>query len=76
MGLGLGRNQSELFGNASCISLVLHHLLKELPIEIIFSNALDILHLIECSYDYSFDQVFYSGIHVLLLREAFSSVYA
>lgn len=56
MGLGLARNQSELFGNSSCVSLVLHHLLRELPIRIVCSNALDILHLIECSNDYSFDQ--------------------
>lgn len=71
IGLGLGRNRSELFGNSSCVSLVLHYLLRELPIGIICSNALDILHLIECSNDYSFDQVFYE-IHVLLLLEAFS----
>lgn len=76
MGLGLARNQSELFGNSSCVSLVLHHLLRELPIRIVCSNALDILHLIECSNDYSFDQVFYPEIRVLLLLEAFGSVYA
>ncbi|XP_070033355.1 uncharacterized protein [Nicotiana tomentosiformis] len=74
MGLGLGRNQSELFGNASCISLVLHHLLKELPIEIIFSNALDILHLIECSYDYSFDQCLNFKLLGLRLCENISQV--
>nr|XP_009769520.1 PREDICTED: UPF0505 protein C16orf62 homolog isoform X8 [Nicotiana sylvestris] len=74
MGLGLGRNQSELFGNSSCISLVLHHLLKELPIEIIFSNALDILHLIECSYDYSFDQCLNFKLLGLRLCENISQV--
>ncbi|XP_019193778.1 PREDICTED: UPF0505 protein isoform X1 [Ipomoea nil] len=56
VGLGLGRSQSKLFGNSSCSSIILHHLLKELPVGIICLNALDILHLIECSNDYSFDQ--------------------
>nr|GLL22561.1 UPF0505 protein isoform X2 [Ipomoea trifida] len=56
VGLGLGRSQSKLFGNSSCSSIILHHLLKELPVGIICLNALDILHLIEYSNDYSFDQ--------------------
>ncbi|KAE9596373.1 putative UPF0505 family protein [Lupinus albus] len=38
------------------VSIVLHHLLKELPIEVVCSNALQILHLIEFSKDSSFDQ--------------------
>ncbi|CAL0315900.1 unnamed protein product [Lupinus luteus] len=38
------------------VSVVLHHLLKELPIEVVCSNALQILHLIEFSKDSSFDQ--------------------
>ncbi|GAV81964.1 Vps35 domain-containing protein [Cephalotus follicularis] len=54
--LGLGRNQMELFGSSPCVSIVLHYLLKELPTEVVSSNALEILHLIECSHDYSFDQ--------------------
>ncbi|KAL1307448.1 UPF0505 protein C16orf62 homolog isoform X1 [Arachis ipaensis] len=53
--LGLMKNQQD-FGSVSCVSVVLHHLLKELPIEIVSSNALQMLHLIEFSKDYSFDQ--------------------
>ncbi|XP_028069438.1 UPF0505 protein isoform X1 [Camellia sinensis] len=49
MDLGLGRKQP-------CVSIILHHLLKELPSELVGSNALEILQLIECSKDYSFDQ--------------------
>ncbi|KAG6671064.1 hypothetical protein I3843_Q017200 [Carya illinoinensis] len=54
--LGSRRNQVELFGSLQCISMVLHHLLKELPAEVVTSNAMEILHIIECSNDYSFDQ--------------------
>ncbi|KAK7847415.1 upf0505 protein c16orf62 like protein, partial [Quercus suber] len=53
---GLGMNQVELFGSFSCLSIVLHHLLKELPAEVVTSSAVEILHTIECSNDYSFDQ--------------------
>ncbi|XP_062169549.1 uncharacterized protein LOC133875428 isoform X2 [Alnus glutinosa] len=54
--LGLGRNQVDLFGSLPCASIVLHQLLKELPAEIVTSNAVVILHIIERSNDYSFDQ--------------------
>ncbi|XP_059443996.1 uncharacterized protein LOC132175919 isoform X2 [Corylus avellana] len=54
--LGLGRNQVDLFGSLPCVSIVLHQLLKELPAEIVTSNAVEILHIIERSNDYSFDQ--------------------
>ncbi|KAA8523649.1 hypothetical protein F0562_010072 [Nyssa sinensis] len=54
--LGLGRNRSELYGKFPCTSIVLHHLLKELPTELVNSNAVEILQLIECSNDYSFNQ--------------------
>lgn len=54
--LGLGRNQEDLCGSSPCISFVLHHLLKELPTEVIRSNFVGILHLIECSQDHYFDQ--------------------
>ncbi|KAL3352555.1 hypothetical protein AABB24_020514 [Solanum stoloniferum] len=74
MGLGLARNQSELFGNSSCVSLVLHHLLRELPIRIVCSNALDILHLIECSNDYSFNQCLNYKLLGLRLCENISHV--
>ncbi|KAH9803871.1 VPS35 endosomal protein sorting factor-like [Citrus sinensis] len=56
MELGLGRNQVELFGSNPCVSVVLHHLLKELPTEIVGSYAVEILHLIEYSNDKSYDQ--------------------
>ncbi|KAK4727305.1 hypothetical protein R3W88_032222 [Solanum pinnatisectum] len=74
MGFGLARNQLELFGNSSCISLVLHHLLRELPIRIVCSNALDILHLIECSNDYSFNQCLNYKLLGLRLCENISHV--
>lgn len=54
--LGLGRNQEDLCGSSPCISFVLDHLLKELPTEVIRSNFVGILHLIECSQDHYFDQ--------------------
>lgn len=57
VGLGLGRSQSDLFGDCSCTSIIIHHLLKELPSSIICSSAMDILHLIECNDDFSFNQV-------------------
>ncbi|KAM7498908.1 hypothetical protein LguiA_023322 [Lonicera macranthoides] len=56
MRMELGRNHSELFGKLQCVSIVLHHLLNELPTEVVCSNGVDILDLIECSNDYSFNQ--------------------
>ncbi|XP_024021674.1 UPF0505 protein [Morus notabilis] len=56
MELGLGRNEEELFGTFPCVSVVLHHLLKELPTEVFSSSAVKILHVIECSNDNSFNQ--------------------
>ncbi|KAK3025568.1 hypothetical protein RJ639_041046, partial [Escallonia herrerae] len=55
-GLGLQGNQSELFGKSQCLSVVLHHLLKELPLEVVCSNAVEILYLIECTNDCSLNQ--------------------
>ncbi|XP_021852740.1 uncharacterized protein [Spinacia oleracea] len=54
--LGVTRNLSELFGEYSCVSLLLHHLLKELPPEAFRSNILHILDLIERGIGSSFDQ--------------------
>ncbi|KAL5548438.1 hypothetical protein UlMin_003669 [Ulmus minor] len=54
--LGLGKNEEELFGTSPYVSIVLHHLLKELPTEVVSSNAVKILNLIECSDDVSFNQ--------------------
>ncbi|KAK7385975.1 hypothetical protein VNO78_31989 [Psophocarpus tetragonolobus] len=53
--LGLMKNQQDL-GSISCVSIILHHLLKEVPIEVVSSNVVQILHLIEFSKDNSFDQ--------------------
>ncbi|KAK6946976.1 Vacuolar protein sorting-associated protein 35 [Dillenia turbinata] len=54
--LGLGGNPSVMFGKFPYISILLHHLLKQLPAEIVSSNAVAILQLIECSKDCSYDQ--------------------
>ncbi|KAI3810064.1 hypothetical protein L1987_19671 [Smallanthus sonchifolius] len=54
--LELGKSPSELHGKVPWISIILHYLLKELPTEVVCSNALEILHLVDCSSDFSFDQ--------------------
>ncbi|OVA03407.1 Vacuolar protein sorting-associated protein 35 [Macleaya cordata] len=54
--LGLERNLSKSSGSVPCISIVLHHLLKELPAESVCSHAFEIVQLIECNKDFSFDQ--------------------
>ncbi|WCJ32961.1 VPS35 endosomal protein-sorting factor-like [Euphorbia peplus] len=54
--LGLRTNQVGLPSSSPCVSIVLHNLLKELPTEVVSSKALDIMHLIKCSNDYSLDQ--------------------
>ncbi|GMJ05077.1 hypothetical protein like AT1G50730 [Hibiscus trionum] len=54
--LELGRSQEELFRGSPCVSIVLHHLLKELATDIVCFHAVDILHLIKCSNDNSYDQ--------------------
>lgn len=53
--LGLLKNQQN-FETVSCVSVVLHHLLKELPFEVVSSNVVNILHLIEFNKDTSFHQ--------------------
>ncbi|RDX62575.1 hypothetical protein CR513_59080, partial [Mucuna pruriens] len=53
--LGLMKNQQDL-ESVSCVSIILHHLLKEFPIEVVSSSVVQILHLIEFSKDNSFDQ--------------------
>lgn len=74
LGLELGRSRSELFEKSPCISIILHHLLKELPIEVINSNSLEILHLIECSGDCSSDQCLNYNLLGLRLSERISQV--
>jgi hypothetical protein len=76
--LGLMNNQQNI-GTVSCVSIVLLHLLKELPIEVIGSNVVHILHLIEFNKDNSFDQVcicnFYYALILLVHYELFTIFY-
>ncbi|XP_012460986.1 uncharacterized protein LOC105780964 isoform X1 [Gossypium raimondii] len=72
--LGLGRSQEELFGGSLCVSIVLHHLLKELPIDIVSFHAVDILHLIKCSNDNSYDQCLNYRLVGLRLSEQISQI--
>ncbi|KAJ0242181.1 Uncharacterized protein HA466_0206780 [Hirschfeldia incana] len=55
--LGFGRNKSQTSDNSTHVSILLHHLLKELPAELVSSQAMEILHMIKCSNDCSFSQV-------------------
>ncbi|KAB2096057.1 hypothetical protein ES319_A01G083400v1 [Gossypium barbadense] len=72
--LGLGRSQEELFGGSPCVSIVLHHLLKQLPIDIVSFHAVDILHLIKCSNDNSYDQCLNYRLVGLRLSEQISQI--
>ncbi|XWS11244.1 hypothetical protein CRYUN_Cryun38cG0067500 [Craigia yunnanensis] len=72
--LGLGRSREELFGGSPCVSIVLHHLLKELPIDIVSSHAVDIVRLIKCSNDYSYDQCLNYRLLGLRLCEQISQI--
>ncbi|KAI5674779.1 hypothetical protein M9H77_15143 [Catharanthus roseus] len=74
VGLGLGKDQSDLFGERPCPSVIIHHLLKELPIGVICSSAMNILHLIGCSADCSFDQFLNYKLLGLRLCESVSQV--
>ncbi|KAL7130929.1 hypothetical protein ABFS83_13G165300 [Erythranthe nasuta] len=56
LALGMAINPSILSENCSCVSIILHYVLKELPIGFICCNALEILHLVECAKDSSFLQ--------------------
>lgn len=55
--LGFGRNKSQSSDNSSHVSILLHHLLKELPSELVSSQAMEILRMIKGSNDCSFSQV-------------------
>ncbi|XP_024968287.1 UPF0505 protein-like [Cynara cardunculus var. scolymus] len=72
--LGLGKNPLEFYGKIPWISVILHHLLRELPTEVVCSNAVEILHLVECSDDYSFDQCLNYKMLGLKLCEGISQV--
>ncbi|KAL8469939.1 hypothetical protein ACS0TY_032706 [Phlomoides rotata] len=54
--LGMKSNSTILFENYSCISIVLHYILKELPIRFTCFYAVELLHLVETTDDGSFDQ--------------------
>uniref|UniRef100_A0A1J3E3C4 UPF0505 protein n=1 Tax=Noccaea caerulescens TaxID=107243 RepID=A0A1J3E3C4_NOCCA len=54
--LGFGRNNSQS-SNTSHVSILLHYLLKELPFELVSSQAMEILRMIKCSSDCSFSQI-------------------
>ncbi|XP_010500650.1 PREDICTED: UPF0505 protein-like isoform X2 [Camelina sativa] len=55
--LGFGRKKLQSSYNSSHVSILLHHLLKELPSELVSSLAMEILDMIKCSNDCSFSQV-------------------
>ncbi|PRQ31929.1 putative vacuolar protein sorting-associated protein [Rosa chinensis] len=54
--LGLGSNQVELRGRFPCASIILHHLVKQLPSQVVSSSAMEIIQLIDSSNDDSYDQ--------------------
>lgn len=58
--LGIKQSPLELADSSMCLSVVLYHLLKVLPFEIISENGLAILQLVEKSVDKSLDQVILS----------------
>ncbi|KAB2604974.1 hypothetical protein D8674_038525 [Pyrus ussuriensis x Pyrus communis] len=72
--LGVGLNQKELLGRFPCVSTVLHHLLKQLPSEVVSSRAVEILHLIECSRDDSLDQCLNYRLLELQVVDAFVDI--
>ncbi|KAF6173260.1 hypothetical protein GIB67_026955 [Kingdonia uniflora] len=51
-----GRSTSKPSSNFPCVSIILHYLIKELPAETVCTNALELVQLIECCNDISFDQ--------------------
>lgn len=61
MELGIKQSPLELPDSSTCLSVVLYHLLKVLPVEIISANGQAILQLVEKSVDKSLDQVILSS---------------
>lgn len=59
--LGFGRKKLQSSYNSSHVSILLHHLLKELPSELVSSLAMEILDMTKCSNDCSFSQVISSS---------------
>ncbi|CAN8303023.1 unnamed protein product [Cochlearia groenlandica] len=55
--LGFVKNKSQSSYKSSHVSIILHHLLKELPAELVSSQAMEILDMIKCSNDCSFSQI-------------------
>lgn len=64
----------ELYGEVPWISVILHFLLKELPVSVVCSKAVEILHLVDRSSDYSFDQCLNYKVLGLKLCEGISEV--
>ncbi|XP_026448170.1 UPF0505 protein-like isoform X3 [Papaver somniferum] len=64
--LGVVRNIKKMIGNVPCTSIVLHYILKELPVESVCSHAVEIVKLIESNKDISLDQ--YMNYRLLGLR--------
>ncbi|KAG9447609.1 hypothetical protein H6P81_013737 [Aristolochia fimbriata] len=67
--VGLGRNQLTMTENVPCISIILHHFIKQLPIEVVNTKAWEILQVIECCNDISLDQYFNFRLLGLKLSE-------
>ncbi|XP_071725786.1 uncharacterized protein [Rutidosis leptorrhynchoides] len=74
--LDLGKDSLELNGKVPWISVILHYILKELPIEVVCANGVEILRLVGCSRDYSFDQCLNYKMLGLKLCEGISQVNA
>ncbi|KAL4554184.1 hypothetical protein LXL04_037361 [Taraxacum kok-saghyz] len=72
--LGLVNKSLELYGEVPWISIILHYLLRELPTAVICPKAVEFLHLVDCSSDYSFDQCLNYKMLGLKLCEEISQV--
>ncbi|PIA28400.1 hypothetical protein AQUCO_07000016v1, partial [Aquilegia coerulea] len=67
--LQLGRGLSNSSGTSKCISIIVHHFLKELPAELVCSHASYILQLIESANDISLNQYLNYRLFGLKLSE-------
>ncbi|KAF5203371.1 hypothetical protein FRX31_007042 [Thalictrum thalictroides] len=72
--LQLGRGLSNSSGTSECISIIIHHFLKELPAELVCSHASFILQLIESANDISLNQYLNYRLLGLKLSEQKSRV--
>ncbi|OWM81289.1 VPS35 endosomal protein sorting factor-like isoform X2 [Punica granatum] len=51
-----GLGNTEAHGSNPSISIIVHNLIKELPVDMVNSKTIDIINLIECCNDYTLDQ--------------------